>query len=222
MNVLLTQDGIEYGPLDCTTLEGAIQCISDVFVKNEPMTQALGITISEFQHFARAAYPPLAEAGLSFVARDGKTGQVIGCRISEDLYQPEEPPPIPDLCPKFFPLFAALEELGRHFFEIREVTPRKYIHLFMIAVREEYGGRGVAPTMNRIFFKHVKDLGFTHAVTEPTGAISQHILVNKFGFKVLRKLSYQDFHFEGEPIFKDIQGHDGIMLLEKDLSEIQV
>ncbi len=220
MHVLFAKDGIEYGPLDANTLAGAIECISDVFIKNEPMTRYLGITRKEFIHFASAAYPPLAEEGLSFVARDSQTGQIIGCRVSEDFCQAAEMPPIPGLSPKFLPLFAALEELGGQFFEMRDVVPGKYIHLFMVAVRDGFTGKGVAPNMNKIFFRHVKNRGFTHAVTEPTGAISQHILVNKFGFKILKKLSYKDFEYEGKKVFKGIQEHEGIMLLEKDLSEI--
>ena len=219
MRVLLTKDGIEYGPLDRETLAGAIDCVSDVFTDAEPMSRYLGITREEFLVFANAVYPHLADQGLSFVARDPDSGKIVGIRMSED-FAGSEMGEIPGLSPKFMPLFAILTQIDDYFRTIRDVEPGKYIHLFMVAVRSAYGGRGVAPTMNRLFFDHVKKLGFTHAVTEPTGAISQHILVNKFGFDVVHEIKYKDFVFEGRKVFDGLKDHEGVMLLEKDLSEM--
>ena len=216
MRVLYAHNGVEYGPLDEETLAGTIQCISDVFVQGEPMTKHLGISRDEFVHFAEAAYPSIAEEGLSFVARDAETHEVIGCRISEDFVQ-DEPPEIPGLSPKFFPLFAVLEGLSEHFTTIRKPQKGQYVHLFMVAVKASHEGRGIAPAMNRVFFKHVMEKGFTHAVTEPTGEISQHILKNKFGFNELHRINYKDFLFDGKPVFRDLPGHDCAMLLERKL-----
>ena len=220
MHILLKKDGIEYGPLDQDTLAGAIECVSEVFTDAEPMSRFLGITKEEFLVFANAVYPHIAAQGLSFVARDSKTGKIVGIRISED-FAGSEVDEIPGLSPKFFPLFTILGQIDNHFRNIRDdIVPGKYVHLFMVAVKSEYAGRGIAPNMNKLFFAHVKKLGFTHAVTEPTGAISQHILVNKFGFNIIHEIKYKDFVFEGEKVFAELQGHEGVMLLEKDLSEM--
>lgn len=202
------------------TLEGAIHCVSRAFIKNEPMAAHLNITMDEFLVFANAFYPSLIEPQLSFVAVDEGNGQVVGIRVSEDYHQEEEPPEIPGLSPKFYPLFTLLDQLGETFKGMRQVKPGQYVHMFMVAVDDGYQRRGVAPKMNSAFFKHVKARGFTHAVTEPTGLISQHILRNKFGFSVLHELAYADFEFDGEKPFADLEGHPSAMLMEKDLSEI--
>lgn len=219
MRVLVSKDGIDYGPLDHSTLAGAIDCVSEVFTEAEPMSRFLGISREEFLVFANAVYPAMAEQGLSFVARDSQTGKIVGIRISED-YACSDMEEIPGLSPKFFPLFSILHQISEHFRQIREIPPGKYIHLFMVAVNSNYAGRGIAPTMNAIFFDYVRSLGFTHAVTEPTGAISQHILMNKFGFQLLHQIRYRDFEYEGRRVFANIQGHEGVMLLEKDLTDL--
>ena len=220
MQVLLSKNGIDYGPLDAETLEGAIDCVSASFTSNEPMSQHLGITLEEFKHFARAAYPPLAEEGLSFVARDQASKRVVGVRISEDLVQEEEPPEIEGLSPKFFPIFSILGQLSAWFLEQRKPAKGQYVHLFMVAVDPHFAGKGIAHNMNRIFFDHVRNLGYTDAMTIPTGNVSQHILMNKFGFKCLKELSYHDFIFEGKKVFQNIQEHKGVMLLERPLADL--
>lgn len=222
MRVLHSENGIDYGPFDKELVEGAVDCVSEVFTQNEPLAAHLGITKEEFLVFANAYYPYVAEDGLSFVARDQKTGQVVGIRVSEDYYQEGEPD-LPEISEKFFRIFALLDELGSWFKENYTLEPGKYIHMFMIAVREGYTNRGIAPTMNRLFFKHVIDKGFTHAVTEPTGVISQHVLQNKFGFSELHRVDYKDWEFEGgEKPFADLEGHDCAKLLIKDLSELSL
>jgi ribosomal protein S18 acetylase RimI-like enzyme len=220
MDVWRSHGDIDFGPLDETTLDGAIRCISEVFVENEPMTRHLRITLDEFLHFAHATYPEIAREGLSFVARDQQTGEIIGVRVSEDFAKPP-PPEIEGLSDKFFPLFALLESLTQKFATQRSVKPGTYAHLFMVAVRGEYTNRGIAPIMNEIFLRHVIEKGFTHAVTEPTGRISQHVLIKKFGFNPLHRVNYDDFVFEGKRVFKGMEGHDCAMILEKDLSELE-
>jgi len=216
----ISKDGIRYQMLDEETLDGAIQCASRVFCAREPLAHHLNITQEEFLIFAKAFYPSLIEQQLSFVAVDETTNQVIGIRVSEDCYDEEPAPEIEGLSPKFQPLFSLLGELSRHFTKIRKVVPGKYVHMFMVAVEDGYEGRGIAPNMNQMFFSHLKKTSYAHAVTEPTGEISQHILRDKFGFKVLHEIKYGDFVFEGTRPFADLQKHTSAILMEKDLSEL--
>ncbi len=222
MQVISEINGIEYGPLTFENLEGAITCVSQSFVTGEPLSVHLGISLEEFLLFARAAYPRFVAEGMSIVARDKTSGQIVGVRISEDFVQDHEEIYIPGLSPKFHPLFAILSSLGQHFQDLRQPQKGQYAHLFMIAVNHHYAGKGIAPNMNRLFFQRVIDMGYTHAVTEPTGAISQHILLDKFGFSCLHHIDYAEFLFEDERPFEGLQGHRCVMLLEKELACIDL
>ncbi len=214
------KDGIRYEMLSERNLEGAVRCVSSVFTAEEPMSRHLGITAKDFSVFAQTYYRYLIPQQLSLVAVDEMSNQVIGVRISEDYAKPEEEVEIADLSPKFNPLFALLDELGAYFRERREVVPGRYAHMFMVAVAEGYTRRGIAPTMYRYFLEIVHSRGYSYAVTEPTGAISQHILLDKFGFHELHRIDYRDFVHEGVYPFAGLRGHTCAMLLEKPLAEL--
>lgn len=221
LGVLLHKEGIRYEMLSEHNLFGAVRCVSEAFTSNEPMSRHLGITVSDFATFAQAYYSELIDEGLSLVAVDEQQNRVIGVRMSEDYCKQDEDIYIVGLSPRFFPLFALLESLSMEFKKIRRVEPGKYAHMFMVAVAQGYNGRGIAPNMYRLFLKLVMEKGFTHAVTEPTGVISQHILINKFGFRELFRINYRDFEFEGTYPFSDLKGHECAMLLEKELAELR-
>jgi GNAT superfamily N-acetyltransferase len=90
----------------------------------------------------------------------------------------------------------------------------------MVAVEEAYTSQGIAYTMYRILINHARRLGFTHAVTEPTGNISQYILKDKFAFNELYRINYDEYEYQGERVFAGIEGHQCVSLMEKSLAEI--
>ena len=212
---------IRYEMLSQANLEGTIRCVSRAFTRNEPMSRHLGISYKEFLYFARHCYPVLIEQELSLVAVDTTRNEVIGARISEDFYLAGGGD-IPGLSNKFLPLFAMLEKLSNYYGNHRGIVKGRYVHMFMVAVDEAYTKQGIAPTMYRIFIRHALERGFTHAVTEPTGLISQHILRNKFGFRVVHEIPYQEFEYEGRLVFQNLKGHKSAMLMEKALHEIEI
>ncbi len=214
------KDGIRYEMLSEANLDGAVRCVSATFTAEEPMARHLGITLADFEVFARAYYRQLMPQHLSLVAVDEERNQVIGVRVSEDYAKMDEGLVIEGLTPKFNPLFALLDQLGDFFRAQREVTPGKYAHMSMVAVADGYTRRGIAPSMYRYFLEIVQGRGFSYAVTEPTGVISQHILLNKFGFQELHRIDYRDFSFDGDYPFSGLRGHQCAMLLEKRLAEV--
>lgn len=220
MAVLLIKDGIRYEMLSELNLMGAVHCVSQVFTHSEPMSRHLGITPDEFKIFAQAYYSELIDEELSLVAIDEDSDQVIGVRMSEDYCKQEDEIFIENLSSKFYPLFALLESLGQPFHETHDLIPGKYVHLFMVAVDDNYTRRGIAPTMYKTFLRMVLKRGYTEAVTEPTGVISQHILRNKFGFRELNRIDYRSFEYEGGYPFEKLEGHACAMLMQKNLFEL--
>jgi len=212
-------DGIRYEVLGESTLMGAIDCVSQAFTTHEPLANHLGIRVPEFRDFAGAFYPYLIPERLSWVAIEEASGEVVGVRISED-YATGRGPSLDTLSPKFRPIFAILGELNDQFEKFSKTGNAKYVHMFMIAVRERFLERGIAAAMNRCFFEDIRGKGYTHAVTEPTGRISQHILRDKFAFQVLHSIAYETWHYEGQPIFAGLGEDACAMLMVKNLSEL--
>lgn len=221
LNLLSENDFFRFELLSKENLEGAVQCVSRAFTMNEPMSKQLGITVEEFLVFARLCYSEIINDGLSLVAIHRATERVVGVRISEDFCRvPQED--YDGISPKFIPLFAILDTLSNRYREIRQVVPGKFAHMFMVGVEPEFANQGLAPRMYRHFIKLAMEKGYTYAVTEPTGTISQHVLRNKFGFDVLDEIFYEDFVFEGAKPFEEIEDHQSAQLMEKLLAEINV
>src|SRR5262245_33273271 len=80
-----------------------------------------------------------------------------------------------------------------------------------------HNGRKVAQNLVRACLENGAGKGYHTAVTEATGAISQHIFRSKFGFQDRLEIPYKTFVFEGRRVFASIRGHTGTILMDKTL-----
>lgn len=224
---LLEQDGIRYELLSTENLDATCRCVAEAFTTSEPLTIKQQITLEEHMAFCKVFLTKAMNEGLSIVAIDTEiqdpTARVIGARISEDLFTPP-PPEAEDLTPKFGPIFDILDGLSARWKAANQNRKGKAVHMFMVAVRKPYRKRGVAPTMNKLAFPMWLEKGYTHAVTEATGVISQHILQNKFHFHFREQADYDTYVFPetGEKPFADVPKEMGTCtrLLEKEIAEL--
>ena len=219
MAVLHRESGLRYENLAPENFDSACLCTAQCFTKAEPLTIAQKITIEEHLEFCRVFVKKAMNEGLSVVAVDDETNEVIGVRISEDLGTPV-PEEADHLSEKFNPIFTLLDGLDERYKEEHNTQPGEVVHMFMIGVKKAYRNKSVAPNMNRCAFKIWKDLGYTKAVTEATGAISQHILLNKFHFTARYTVEYKDWEFEGKKVFAGLDPHISCILMDKDLAEL--
>jgi hypothetical protein len=58
--------------------------------------------------------------------------------------------------------------------------------------------------------------GYKTGIAEATGVVSQHIC-RKFGFVGCFEIPYKIFVFQGKRVFESIEGHRGIILMDKAL-----
>lgn len=96
----------------------------------------------------------------------------------------------------------------------RKIATGEYLHLFMIAVDEAFTGRGIAQRMVEACLANGRRRGYTHAVTEATGVVSQHVF-RKLGFVERVRVSYQDYRYEGRAVFERIREHEGAVLMDR-------
>lgn len=221
MDAPYVQDGIRYEFLTRQRCIDAALCVSEVFANNEPLAHHLGVTMDEMFSFTSRYYPLIVKDELSVVAIDEATNECVGARVTEDYVQPEPPPDLFDrISPRLVPVFSFLDHLSEKFKRSHNPKRGHYIHMFMVAVKKPYTNRGIAPRMNLLAFQRALDCGYTHAVTEPTGCISQHILRDKFGFSVIHEESYETFEINGTRVFSGMTHHKSGMLMVKDIRGI--
>jgi ribosomal protein S18 acetylase RimI-like enzyme len=110
-----------------------------------------------------------------------------------------------------------LDGLDADYRQGRTIAPGHYLHLFMLGVDPRFGGRGIAQQLVAACLSNGREKGFTHAVTEATGVVSQHIF-RKLGFTERLRVPYQDYRYEGRPVFASIREHDATILMDRPLS----
>ena len=181
MALISVDNGIRFETLSANDLEETIAMVSESFVISEPMASHLSVPIEAFLSFMSLLKDQLIKEEVTIIARDEKTGQILGATINEDLIQPGPEREPQKLHPSFVPIFTLLEGLTHRYIDDHDFRPGQCLHIFMIAVRPEERGRNLAQNLVRFTAEHAAKRDFSWIITEATGVISQHIFGKKHG-----------------------------------------
>jgi hypothetical protein len=196
--------------------KGAIECITSTFLSGEPMTRALNIKKQDFYDFVELFINKAIAEGLSIVAKTPDTNRIIGCLVCQD-FNSDLPQGIERVAESFAPIFELLGHLDDRYKARHEVHSGEMYHLFMGGVDREFAGQGIIHQMTHQAEMLARSIGFTAAIGEATGPVSQHVYLNHLGYKVLDAICYQDFLFEGDYVFRSITECESCKLIYKAL-----
>ncbi len=214
--ILLTRSqDVDFGIAENDDIEDMAELLASVFSRFDPLAVAAGLSFDEVRGLARGYGQRAPEDALTVVARIQSTGELVGAMLTDDLASPP-PDRFENPIGNFKPIEALLQLLDDHLRKVQQVIPGRYLHLFMLAVAPEYGGRGIAHTLVRLTLENGKHKGFERAITEATGSVSQHIFRNH-GFIERFRVPYREFEYNGKLVFKSIVDHEAVMLLERHL-----
>jgi ribosomal protein S18 acetylase RimI-like enzyme len=204
---------IECGLFQSSDTAAVVHLLAGVFSAAEPPAVAMGLTAMDFERFVGLLCPKAAAEGLTIVARDLGSGQIAGVLLTDDF---AVPPVLAsgEVSDKFLPIFAMLDNLDDQYRQSRSIVAGQYLHLFMLAVDEHFAGRGIAQQLVTACLLNGRQKGYTHAVTEATGVVSQH-LFRKLGFADRFRVSYQDYRYEGRALFASIRDHEAAILMDR-------
>src|SRR5262245_48666969 len=212
--LLREMPGVQYELFDTDALDEMALVVAEAFRRDEPMTVARDVPLHEFVDFVKLLAPKAQREELTVLARDQETGRVIGAMIADD-FASAPPEGLELLDEAFEPVFALLGELDEQYKKGRSLGAGEYLHLFMIAVDHRHKGRKVAQNLVRACLENGAGTGYHTAVTEATGAISQHIFRSKFGFQGRLEILYKTFVYGGRRVFASVEGHTGTILMDK-------
>lgn len=212
--LIVEEREIIYETLQAKDLEQTISCMVNTFPEAEPMTKALGITPDEFFLFAELFCKKAVNDGLSLVAKENKTGNVVAFSIAED-FTGEPPEGIEKINDKFHPIMALLNDLDEEYKKANRVDEGEFLHLFMIGACGPYRNRRIVTTLVEKHLQLAKAKKFSGAIAEVTGPISRHIFVDKFGFDEKLKINYTSYVYNGIIVFESIKDCSSCILVEK-------
>jgi ribosomal protein S18 acetylase RimI-like enzyme len=213
MRPLTNLQDIEYGVFDASDAEDMARLLGDAFSRRDPPAIAIGVTASEFSSFVRLFCPKAADEGLTILARNPTTRELVGALLTEDRAS-ELPDGVDSLDPKFDPVFDILGELDAEYRGGKEPIPGESLHLFLLGVAESAAGQGIAQQLVSTCLDNGAVKGYRLAVTEATNKTSQHIF-RKLGFTERVTRSYESHRFQGRAVFGSIAEHGGPILMDK-------
>ncbi|XP_047489086.1 uncharacterized protein LOC125039293 [Penaeus chinensis] len=142
------EDDIEYYFLKEDDFDEVVAFLAEDYFQREPIT--LGTHANEKCEPGKGRMGEdvrrCLKSGLSVGARDRKTGQLIGLRVS-NLLDREKPFKSTQPCNEFEELYRIAEHVVNHVYEEKA---DKFLMMFLLSVHKDYGARGIAGEMVKV------------------------------------------------------------------------
>lgn len=201
---------LKYAKMNATNMAGAIDCICEVFLVNEPMASHLQMVEENFKPFIEQLLKHALKSELSWVAYEPDTQKVIGAFIVTDLADDYQPENLTD--PKLLSVFKFLDKLWAPFIELANVPPGLVAHPYMGAVLPEYQRSGIINTICALAYQDSWNQGYRKAMGEITSQYSLNLLRKNPHVQELNALSYEDYEDNREKIFAGMKVHEQCVL----------
>jgi hypothetical protein len=174
----------------------AATLVAESFVKLEPLSQHLNLSQDSFRTWVTDVITSSTEQGLTFVAIDDKSQDMLGCLVTERMTNESVPE-----YPAAKPIFEMLDSLYVNgTLEMQERD--KSLHMFLAATTIGHEQKGVCRGLTKYSLLYTQSLGFTDLYAELTAPGTQHVFLNRLGFKALNEITYNSY----SDVFKGCKG----------------
>ncbi len=208
--------GIIYDVLQDQDLGHAIECVTNTFAVGDPLSRAVGLSIQDLESYIQVFMQrKLVTDGLSVVARDDSNGNVVGAILMGD-FMTRKPEDMEGLSRKMLPYIAILDNLDRRYIANNDIQRGEVLHVFMAGVSDLQVNKGIGFQMLLKGYEIARSKGYRRAISEITGAASQHV-AEKYGARTLYKVLYRDFEYQGVRPFRTISECESCKLMYVDI-----
>lgn len=203
-------------PLGPDTVEAAARLYTEVFVRDEPTTRWHGIIKEDFLPFASTYVQFCETEGLSFIAREEKTGEVMGFIFCHDLTMDLEVlgPEMRGYLSQFDATIQLITALEEQYLDLVTIAPKTVLHIYQLGIGRQFRHRSVSTALIRHVLAFARGRGFMKCVTDCTGPQSCRSFEH-CGFARAGSIPYSSFRIDGVAFFDGLEG--GITLMVKDL-----
>lgn len=189
--------------------------LGNVFSQRDPPAVATKFSPEKLEKIAALFGMKSAKEGLSSVALDEASGEIVGAVLAHDFGQPS-PDGIDAVDLGSEPVITLIDQLEAVFSNAHDIKPEKFLHIFMIAVRDDFARRGIAKKLLASCIMQAERSGYRIAFAEATNRFSQRLFFNA-GFAGIHSIGYEDFELDGQLPFLDIKHEGACVLMELDL-----
>jgi hypothetical protein len=196
------QDAISYELLAAEHVNNTIDLICKDFRENEPITHFLNVPDEEFKPYVQDLIAHACRSRLSWIAKDVKTGDIVGTRIVTDC-QSDFSPQI-SYGPKMDIIFDFLTHVSQYNDYLVVPIRAGKMHAHIVSVSGNYRRMKIASNL----FWHATNWGKRHGYSLLTGEITSHynkkILQSFLGFQRLNEVHYNKYVANGTKPLADI------------------
>lgn len=216
MKTLHETETIRYEIFDLNFLEQMSDLVAKAFTQFDPMAIAQNLSKDEFADYIKLLGEWAEREKLTVIARNKSSDEVVGAVIAGDFASnsPLNPENSASISPKFEPIVELLESLETQYKQGKRIRAGEYLYVYMLAVSPNYQRKKIAQNLIRICLNNGIEKGFTRAFTEAANSVSQHIF-RKLDFRPRHEIFYQEFTYQGVPVFANIRGHKGTILMDR-------
>jgi ribosomal protein S18 acetylase RimI-like enzyme len=203
-------------PLSPDTVEATARLYAEVFVRDEPTTRWHGVTVGDFLPFARRYVQFCETRGLSYIAREEQSGDVIGFIFCSDLTTglDELGPAMRGYLSRFEATIRIIGALEEQYLNTGAPAPGTFLHVDQLGVCRERRDRSVSTALIRHVAASARKCGFHTIVADCTGPRSCRSF-ERCGFTRAGSIPYALFPAGGIALFDGLEGE--IALMVKDL-----
>lgn len=204
---------MRYSILQPEDIEEATNILAETFTRYEPMTIAVQLPSEDLRKFVKSILIKTVNQSLSIIARNIQDKTLAGLVLTYDFFSTTEEQAV-SLPASFKPIGYLLGKLEDKYMELVQHQKELALHIFMICVSNKFTGRQIGQKLVQYCLENGNRKGYKTALTEATNNTSQHIF-RKAGFNELYTIFYKDFLYNGIPVFADIEGDSGTILMER-------
>ena len=187
--------------------------MSKIFTFEEPVTKGLGVSQEKFYVVAEKECQLAAEDGLSFIAIEQATGNVIGFAICRDLkfdcaHMGEVDPLI--ILPE---IAAFVKELDNDFIKKMNFSTGDCLQMCYSGVDCQFRKKGIVTRLTEKVLKNAVTKGYKYAMAECTSLKSQKSLAD-LGFREENRIAYANLHYNTPNPWANLEGYCTLMMKE--------
>ena len=218
MKTLHETEKLRYEIFELNSLDPMANVVATAFTNSDSMAIVQKLSPKDFIDYVKLLGEWAEKEELTVIVRDKSTNEVIGVTLSGDLASdsPLTPENSENLSDKFDPIVELLERLETQYKHGKQIKSGEYLHIYMLAVSPDYQGKQIAQNSIQICLNNAREKGYTYAFTEAANSVSQHIF-QKLDFQPRHQILYREFTYQGIPVFANIKGHEGTILMDKRL-----
>ncbi len=167
--------------------------ITESFTENEPLTRHIQVSKDCFYKWCKNMIKEIFDDKLCLIAKNND-GVIVGCLIAKTMKNEETPK-----SEEIKPIEDFLRDISR-FYPI-EIDTNNTVHLSMVATKLGYEGNSICYFLIQEFIKKATEINYEYIITELTSKGTQHICLNKVGFKSQYEVEYKVYE-----TFKSVDG----------------